>query len=255
MLKNYIKIAGRNLFKHKIDSAISIGGLAAGLACCILNALYVQNKYSYYRVIGAMVNFNIESLRVEVRPMVMALEEKSDNLYVRFAHEDPREAISIIEKHWNSYSSGGPLTYTSVDEQLDALFRSEQRLGQVFEAFTLLAIFIACLGLLGLSAYTAEQRTGEIGIRKVMGASVSSLLVLLNKDFIKLIGIAFLLALPVSWYVLQEWLHGFAYHIEMNAGVISITILVMLTVVIVTVSWQSSFKAATMKPVESIRTE
>jgi len=215
---------------------------------------FLDNNNRNYRIVGVMENFNFESLRVEVRPMVMGLDEISDNLYVRFAHKDPRDAISNIEEHWNSYSGGGPLTYSFIDEQFDALFRSEQRLGQVFGAFTLLAIFIACLGLLGLSAYTAEQRTREIGIRKVMGASVSSLLVLLNKDFIKLIGIAFLLAVPISWYFMQEWLRGFAYRTEMNAGVIFITILATLVVVIITVSWQS-IKAATMKPVDTLQSE
>lgn len=181
-------------------------------------------------------------------------DELSDNLYVRFAHEDPRDAISSIEEHWKSYSNAGPLTYTFVDEQFDALYRSEERMGQVFGAFTILAIFIACLGLLGLSAYTAEQRTREIGIRKVLGASVPSLLILLNKDFIKLIGIAFVLAVPVSWYFMQEWLRSFAYSIEMNGSVIFITILATLAVVTVTVSWQS-IKAATMKPVDTLQTE
>jgi len=218
------------------------------------NLILLDNSNEPFTIIGVMENFNYESLRRKVRPLVLGLNNYSNNLYVRFTYEDPREAIENIGTTWESFAEAEPFDYTFIDENFDALFRQEQRLGQVFAVFTFLAIIIACLGLLGLTAYTTEQRKREIGIRKVMGASVSSLLVLLNRDFLKLIGMAFLLAVPVSWYFMQQWLQDFAYRIQLSPDVVLITSLVTFLVVLLTVSWQSA-RAAMMKPVESIRSE
>ncbi|NBC03513.1 MAG: FtsX-like permease family protein, partial [Bacteroidetes bacterium] len=140
------------------------------------------------------------------------------------------------------------------DDDFDELFREEQRLGAVFTAFTIIAIFIACLGLLGLSAYMAERRTQEIGIRKVMGATVPNILGLLSVEFLKLIGIAFLLAIPISWYFIQNWLQGFAYRTEISPMIFVFTALATIGIVLVTISWQT-LKAAFMNPVRSIKTE
>lgn len=207
-----------------------------------------------YKLIGVMKDFNFESLRSEIMPLAIMLTENSNEMIVRFQSEDPREAVSLIEATWDKYSGGEPVDYTFLDDDFDRLFRQEQRMGGVFMAFTIIAIIIACLGLLGLSAYMAERRTHEIGIRKVLGASVSSILGLLSVEFLKLIGIAFLLAIPVSWYFIHNWLQDFAYRIEVEPMVFVITAVATLLIVLITISWQS-LKAAFMNPVKSIRSE
>lgn len=207
-----------------------------------------------YKVIGVMKDFNFQSLREEIMPLTILLTETANEMIVRFKSEDPREAVAMIEQKWSEFSAGEPIDYTFLDEDFDQLFRQEQRLGSVFTAFTIIAIIIACLGLLGLSAYMAEQRTKEIGVRKVLGASVGSILGLLSKEFIKLISIAFVLAIPISWYFIQNWLQNFAYRVEISPLVFVYTGIVTLGIVLVTISWQS-FKAANLNPVDSIQTE
>lgn len=141
-----------------------------------------------------------------------------------------------------------------LDDDFAKLFEQERRLGDVFTAFTIIAIIIACLGLLGLSAYMAEQRTKEIGVRKVMGASVPSILWLLSVEFLKLVGLSFILAVPVSWYFMRNWLQDFSYRIEIDPVIFGMTALLTLIIVFLTISWQT-LKAAHMNPVESIQSE
>lgn len=216
--------------------------------------IFPGNENRVYEVIGVMEDFNFESLRNEIMPLAIVLTETANEMIVRFQSEDPRDAVNMITSTWDEYSGGEPVDYTFLDDDFDELFREEQRLGAVFTAFTIIAIFIACLGLLGLSAYMAERRTQEIGIRKVLGASIPSILGLLSVEFLKLIGIAFLLAIPISWYFIQNWLQGFAYRTEISPMVFIFTALATITIVLVTISWQT-LKAAFMNPVRSIRTE
>lgn len=207
-----------------------------------------------YKVIGVMKDFNFESLRDEIMPLAIMLTDTSNEMIVRFQSEDPRQAVNLIETTWDKYSNGEPVDYTFLDDDFDRLFRQEQRMGRVFMTFTIIAIIIACLGLLGLSAYMAERRTHEIGVRKVLGASVSSILGLLSIEFLKLIGIAFLLAIPVSWYFIHNWLQDFAYRIDVNPMIFVVTAGATLFIVLMTISWQT-LKAALMNPVKSIRSE
>lgn len=216
--------------------------------------IYPGDNNKVYEVIGVMKDFNFESLRNEIMPLAIMLTETSNEMIVRFQSEDPREAVHMIEDTWDRYSGGEPVDYSFLDDDFDQLFRAEQRLGAVFTAFTIIAIFIACLGLLGLSAYMAERRTHEIGIRKVMGATVPSILGLLSKEFLKLIGIAFVLALPVAWYFIQSWLRDFAYRTELDLMVFVYTAIATIAIVLVTISWQT-LKAAFLNPAESIRVE
>ncbi len=213
-----------------------------------------SNDGRTYKVVGVMKDFNFQSLRQEIMPLAILLTETANEMIVRFQSEDPREAVAMIETKWDEYSAGEPIDYTFLDEDFDQLFRQEQRLGSVFTAFTIIAIIIACLGLLGLSAYMAEQRTKEIGVRKVLGASVTSILALLSTEFIKLISIAFVLAIPLSWYFIQNWLENFAYRVDISLMVFVYTGLVTLGIVLLTISWQS-LKAANLNPVDSIQSE
>lgn len=216
--------------------------------------IFPGNDNRLYEVIGVMENFNFESLRNEIMPLALVLTETANEMIIRFQSEDPRDAVNMIETRWDTYSGGEPVDYTFLEDDFDQLFRAEQRLGAVFTAFTVIAIFIACLGLLGLSAYMAERRTHEIGIRKVLGATIPSILGLLSVEFLKLIGIAFVLAIPISWYFIQNWLQDFAYRTEISLMVFVYTALATLVIVLITISRQT-LKAAYMNPVKSIQTE
>lgn len=216
--------------------------------------LFPSEGNASYRVVGVMENFNFQSLRNEIMPLAIMLTPTANEMTVRFNTTDPQEAVRLTEAAWEKYAGSEPIDYSFLDSDYDLLFRQEQRLGSVFSVFTVIAIFIACLGLLGLSAYMAERRTQEIGVRKVLGASISSILGLLSTEFLKLIGIAFLLAAPVAWYFMSEWLQGFAYRIDIGAEVFALTAAATLAVVLLTISWQT-LKAAYRNPVKSIRTE
>lgn len=205
-------------------------------------------------VIGVVDNFNYESLKSNVRPLIIQLTNSGGVLILRYNGNDPSEVIKQAQQSWDKYASGEPLEYSFLDEDFDKLFRAEQRLGTVFTSFTIIAILIACLGLFGLAAFTAEQKTKEIGVRRVMGASVWSITSLMSKEFVKLVLIAFVLAIYPAYYVMKDWLQGFANKIEMGVWVFVLGGSVALIIAFLTVSYQS-FKAAKVNPVKSLRYE
>jgi putative ABC transport system permease protein len=205
------------------------------------------------RVIGVIKDFNFESMKTKVRPLSIRLTEKSYNLMVRY-QGNPVRAVSTVEKLWKKYAANEPFDYEFLDQNFDELFRSEQRMGQVFSVFSGLAIFIACLGLFALAAFTAEQRTKEIGIRKAMGATTTGLILLLSKEFTKLVIIAFIPAAFAAWYFVNEWLGGFAYRVDINPFIFIISGTVAILIAWLTVSFQS-IKAAATNPVHSLRYE
>lgn len=206
------------------------------------------------RVIGVAKDFNFESLKSNIRPLVLQLTKEGNILYARFTGENPKDVIAGIQNAWNTQAPGEPLQYSFLDEDFDALFRAEQRLGQVFSVFTIIAIFIASLGLFGLAAFMAEQRTKEIGIRKVMGASVWTVTSLMSKEFVKLVIIAFALSIYPAYYVMDMWLNDFANRIDIGIWVFVISGVSAFVIAYLTVSYQS-LKAAMINPVESLRYE
>jgi putative ABC transport system permease protein len=204
-------------------------------------------------VIGVMKDFNFESFKSRVRPLVIQLLPRANNILVRY--EGPANvAVEKAETAWKSLSSNEPFEYTFMDQNFDELFREEQRLGQVFTVMTGIAIFVACLGLMGLASFTAEQRTKEIGIRKVMGASVSSVSTLLSREFMILVGVSFVLATGFSWYAMDNWLSSFAYRIELGVLVFIIAGVMAAAIAWATVSFHF-IKAARSNPAESLRYE
>ncbi|ELR69223.1 putative FtsX-related transmembrane transport protein [Fulvivirga imtechensis AK7] len=205
-------------------------------------------------VIGVVKNFNFESLKLNVRPLVLQLTKEGNILYTRFSGERPEQVIKTIAASWEAYAPGEPLQYSFLDEDYDALFRAEQRLGKVFTVFTVIAIFIACLGLFGLAAFMAEQRTKEIGIRKVMGASVWSVTSLMSKEFAKLVVIAFILSIYPAYYAMDQWLNGFANRVDISIWIFALSGIVAFVIAWLTVSYQS-LKAAKVNPVRSLRYE
>ena len=217
--------------------------------------LYNDNGSTFkkYKVVGVIKNFNFESFKEQVRPLSILLTQNANNLLVRY-NGDPAAVIQNVEKLWKQHAASEPFEYSFLDESFDRLFRAEQRMGKLFSVFSSLAIFIACLGLFALAAFTTEQRTKEIGVRKSMGASVFSLSILLSKEFTKLVVIAFVPAAILAWYISDTWLNGFAYRIDINPLVFVLSGVAAILIAWFTVSYQS-IKAATSNPVNSLRYE
>jgi len=207
------------------------------------------------KVIGVVQDFNITPLKTAVQPLVMhILPIRFQYLYVRFDQSKADNVVSTIEKTFNEFYAKQSFEYSFLDDTLAMMYKSERKLGTIFSYFSFLAIFIACLGILGLSLYSIQQRVKEIGIRKVIGASVSGITTLLVKEFVQPVFIATLIAIPIVWYGMNKWLEDFAYRITISWWVFVIAGMLTLLIAILTVSIQA-IKAAVANPVKSLRTE
>jgi putative ABC transport system permease protein len=211
-----------------------------------------------YTVIGVVDDFNFESLRTSITPLAIFSDESQVGgttfMPIRFQSNNVQQTVAAVQNLWDVYNPGEPFIYTFLDAQLNQIYAAEQRSGTLLGFFSSLAIVIACIGLFGLAAYMAYQRTKEIGVRKVLGASVFSIIVLLSKEFAKLIGISFLLAIPISYLLMEQWLQNFAYRTEITIGTFLLSGIMALLVALLTVSGQS-IKAATTNPVNSLKSE
>jgi putative ABC transport system permease protein len=207
-----------------------------------------------YTVVGVVENFHFESLKQNISALAFFLEPSNGNVAFRFKASNTQEVISTIENTWSKLAPGQPFQYSFLDEDFGRMYSSEQRLGKIFVIFASLAIVIACLGLFALTSFTAEQRTKEIGIRKVLGASVGSIVLLLSKEFGKLIVVAFLIAVPLAWYGVSWWLDNYVYKVEVGVLVYVLAGLVSFLVAWATMGYQS-IKAAMSNPVNSLRSE
>jgi len=206
-------------------------------------------------VIGVIKDFHFESMRDKIKPAVLYDQTKTwGYIYIRTTGKDLPNTIAAAKTEWNIYNAKYPFSYRFLDDKFKILYESEQRTGLLFNIFAGIAIFISCLGLLGLAAYTAQVRTKEIGVRKVLGASVTGIIELLAKDFIKLVVIAILIATPIAWYVMNEWLRDFAYKIYIGWQVFIISGSLAIMIALLTISFQS-IKAAIANPVKSLRSE
>jgi putative ABC transport system permease protein len=206
-----------------------------------------------YHVIGVVKNFNFKSLHETVSPLVMVLEPEG-GLIFKIKTTEVNGLLATMKKQWDKYNTGEPFTYSFMDELFDKTYSAEQKTGTILNIFSVLVIFVACLGLFGLATYTAEQRTKEIGIRKVLGASVTNVTQMLSKEFLKLVLIASLIAFPVAWYGMNKWLQSFAYRINISWWIFVVAGFAALFIALVTVSFQA-IKAALANPVKSLRTE
>ena len=205
------------------------------------------------KVIGVFKDFNFETLREEVRPLAIRLGGNDGQLMIRY-EGSATEVVRIVERLWKINSTNEPFEYAFLDENFDSLFRSEQRLSYLFTIFSGLAIFVACLGLFALATFTAEQRTKEIGIRKTLGASVGHLSILLSREFTILVIVAFVPAALMSWWVIDNWLSGFAYRIDINPIIFVGSGILAVLLAWITVGYQA-IRAATANPVNSLRYE
>jgi len=206
------------------------------------------------KVIGVVKDFNYETLRIGIKPIVTYISGYVNTIAIRIAPGDMQETIKYIEGVFDSYNPGSTLEYSFLDDRLDALYQNEKEMMYLFTYFSLFAIIIACLGLFGLAAFTAEQKTKEIGIRKVHGASVSTISFLLSKQFAKWVLIANIISVPIVYYFMEDWLNQFAYRAEIGVTLIFISIAISLIIAIVTVSSQT-IKAALRNPAATLRTE
>jgi putative ABC transport system permease protein len=207
-----------------------------------------------YHIIGVVKNFNFSSLRDVVTPLIFFLGKDNGNISVRINSTDIPNALTQIKNKWKAMAPSQPFDYSFMDEDFNKLYITEQVTGHIFITFAVLAILIACLGLFGLVTYAAEQRVRELGIRKVLGASVKSIASMLSTDFLKLVIISAAIAFPLAWFAMNKWLQGFAYRVNISWWVFVIAGVLALLIALVTVSFQS-IKAAIANPVKSLRTE
>ncbi len=205
-------------------------------------------------VVGVVKNFNYQSLKSEIKPMAFLYGKWGGIISIKLNSVNIRETISMIEEKWKNAAGDAPFEYDFLDVSFNELYFAEQRLGKIFMIFAVLAIFVACLGLFGLATFTAEQRSKEIGIRKAMGANVLSVMLLLSKDYIKLVIISFVLSSPISYYIMVKWLQNFAYRIDIGVLTFAVSGIAALLIAWLTVSYQS-YKAASTNPVNSLRYE
>ncbi|TDE18558.1 ABC transporter permease [Dyadobacter psychrotolerans] len=207
-----------------------------------------------FTILGVVKNFHFASLRQNIGALSMVLKPSKGLVVVRLKGGDYTKTIGQIEGLWKTMAPGQPFNYQFMDQDFDSQYRSEQRVGQIFITFAVISIIIGCLGLFGLSAYTAERRTKEIGVRKVLGASVGSIVGLLSKDFIKLVLLAIIFGSPIAWYAMNTWLQDFAYHVEISWWMFVSAGILAIVIALLTISFQS-IKAALMNPVKSLRSE
>jgi putative ABC transport system permease protein len=207
------------------------------------------------KIIGVVKNFHFKSVHEKIEPLVLFVDRNAYSLvYVRIDTKDVKEALTEIEQVHKSLAPDEPFDYTFLDDDFDKLYRGEQRTGTIFNYFASIGIFISCLGLFGLVMFATEQRTKEIGVRKVLGASVASVVSLISMDFIKLILISNLIALPLAWYFMNKWLDTFAYRIEIHWSILIIAGASSMAIAWLTMAYQS-IKAASANPVKSLRAE
>jgi len=207
-------------------------------------------------IIGIINDFHMESLHTKIGPTAVILvgARPSVLLSVRVHPGDLPKTLGFLEDKWREFTNNQPFEYVFFDDQFDMLYKAEIQAGKVITVFACLAVFIACLGLLGLASFTASQRTKEIGIRKVLGATTSGILVLLNKDFVKRVLVANLIAWPLAYYAMNKWLQNFAYRIRINIWMFLASAVIALLIALFTVSYQT-IRAARGNPVDSLRYE
>lgn len=213
----------------------------------------ISNGYTY-KIVGVAEDFNFESLHQDIGALVLHLGDSHSMVSVKLHTADMAKTLASVTTTWKKLSPAQPIRYAFLDERFANMYAGVQRMGRTFTSFAVLAIIIACLGLFGLSAFMAEQRSKEIGIRKVLGASVSSITALMSKDFVKLVVIAIVIASPIAWWAMSKWLQDFAYRAPIEWWVFALAGAAAIVIALLTISFQS-IKAALMNPVEAIKAE
>jgi putative ABC transport system permease protein len=264
--ENYLKTLGMDLLSGRNFS----NQMATDSSAIVVNEAFVKkfgfkdalNKEVYrasfgiqqYHIIGVIKDFNFNSLRTDIKPLALNYGEDNGAVTARVKTTNLPGLLARIGSKWKELSSNQQFEYSFMDDDFDATYRSEQHMQQIFFSFSALAILIACLGLFGLATYAAEQRRKEIAIRKVIGASGAKIINMLSIDFVRLVGIAIIIASPVAWFVMNRWLQDFAYRIDIGWWVFVVAGVLAVLVALVTVSFQA-VRAVMANPVKSLRTE
>lgn len=207
-----------------------------------------------YHIIGVVKNFNFNSLHDDISPLVLLLKPQNGSVAFRINTANIDKTLLSIEQIYKKIAPGLPFQYSFMDEDFNNSYKAEQKMSGLSITFSILAILIACLGLFGLITFAAEQRTKEIGIRKVLGATITNVTTMLSKDFLKLVLIAALISFPIAWWAMNKWLQGFAYRIQISWWVFVVAGLVAILIALITVSFKA-IRAAVANPVESLRSE
>ncbi len=256
-----------SMMKMKLSSGTNFSGTKSDSAHYLLNETAVKmmgiknpvgKRFKLWEtegtIIGVLKDFNFTSLKEAIKPAVIYYKPTGYRLYIKTTGKDAAKAIAATSKIWSQYNLGFPFEYSFLDEDYGKLYQSDQRTGTLFNIFSAIAILISCLGLFGLATYTAQIMTKEIGIRKVLGASVSSIVTLVSKDFLKLIILAILIASPIAFFTMQKWLQDFAYRIQIQWWMFALAGCLAILIALITISFQA-VKAALANPVKSLRSE
>ena len=239
------------------EAFIKRHGWAFGMGKRISRGKDSTGKVLFSNIVGVVKDFHIYSLQHKIEPMIMGLPEQAkerDNMYIRFDEHKMTQAFHFIEQTFRKFDAASPFDYHFLDQNFAAQYKSEEKQGQVLLAFTVLTICIACLGLFGLITFTVEKRVKEIGIRKVLGASPSNMVSLLTESLLKVVFVSMLVAVPLSWLVLNKWLEDFAYRIRLEWWMFTFAGIIAIIIAFATLSLQA-FKAAIANPVKSLRSE
>jgi putative ABC transport system permease protein len=261
-LYNFKMVAGRAFSRdHKTDSgqAMILNEAAVRMLGYHSPDQAVGKRFKQWghegKIIGVIKDFHYKSLQTPIKPLSIRMDwDNATLLSIKVNAANVQKTIASIEKEFKTLIPNRPFSYYFLDEFFDRQYRNEERFGRLFLNFAVLAIFISCLGLLGLASYATMQRTREIGIRKVMGASVSNIINLLSKDFLKLVIISFFIAAPVAWYFMHKWLADFAYRTNISWWIFAMAGVLAVLIAVITISLQA-FRAAVANPVKSLRTE
>ena len=246
--------AGQNFRGDKADSARIILNETAVREAGIKDPIgkWFTLWQTKAQIVGIVKDFHAASLKTKIEPLALYYRPASYLMYVRTTGKDATKALAAVEKRWKQYNAGFPFEYRFLDDTYDRLYKSDQRTSKLFNVFAGIAIIISCLGLFGLATYTAQVKTREIGIRKVLGASVTAVTSLLAKDFMKLVLIAIVIATPIAWLLMSKWLQSFVYRTHISPVIFIVAGIMALGIALVTVSSQA-IRAALMNPVKSLK--
>ncbi|MES2277636.1 MAG: ABC transporter permease [Bacteroidota bacterium] len=249
-------LAGNNFTASKSDSSHFILNETAVKMTGIKNPIGKRFKFQETEgtIIGVVKDFNAASFKDRIEPAVIYYEPQGNRLYVKTTGKNAAQAIAATARLWDKYNPGFPFEYNFMDDEYDNLYKSDQRSGVLFNVFSAIAIVISCLGLFGLATYTAQIMTKEIGIRKVLGASVAGIIALVSKDFLKLVLFAIVIASPIAWWAINKWLQNFVYKIDVNAWIFVVAGIMAIGIAFITIGFQT-VKAAMANPVKSLRSE
>ena len=219
-----------------------------------INKTIIKSGQQEFHVIGVVKDFNYTSAKQKIAPVLMMLGRNYGGMMIKIKTADASGVIANVKNEWKSFNARTPFASYFLDDRFASLYNAEEKTGKIFTMFALIAVIIASLGLFGLVAFTTEQRKREIGIRKVLGASVNQVLVLLSKEFLFLICIAFIISIPVTWWAMHSWLNNFAYRINMSWWIFLASGIIAIAIALITLSFEA-IKAAIANPVKSLRSE